>query len=180
VALRRWTLPDQCGGSLRLGRARDEVCGQIRHSSWAVSRSRTGVNGNALFMRYHSERQPEQAEIAAAGGAGRRPVRRRGRAVASIARSAPCGAAAPLPRGGRVARIGRSGRNGCRAHQRVDGLEGAGVMVAGGRLGGGHRRCLGRWLPSTLRFGGRPCRRRPRVRASRPSLSVGGRTRRRT
>jgi hypothetical protein len=41
-----------------------------------------------------------QAEIAAAGGAGRRPAPRRGRADASIARRAPLGVAAPLPRRG--------------------------------------------------------------------------------
>jgi hypothetical protein len=41
-----------------------------------------------------------QAEIAAEGGADRRSARRRGRAVESIARSAPLGLAAPLPRGG--------------------------------------------------------------------------------
>ena len=41
-----------------------------------------------------------QHVIAAAGGADRRSARRRGRAVESIARSAPCGAAAPFPRGG--------------------------------------------------------------------------------
>ena len=38
-------------------------------------------------------------QIAACGGAGRRSAPRRGRAVGSIARSAPCGAAAPLPEG---------------------------------------------------------------------------------
>jgi hypothetical protein len=38
-------------------------------------------------------------EMAAAGGAGRRPAQWRGRADQSIARSAPLGAAAPLPRG---------------------------------------------------------------------------------
>jgi hypothetical protein len=48
---------------------------------------------------HHPKWQPGQAEIAAAGGAGRRPARRRGRAVEPIARSAPYGAAAPLPRG---------------------------------------------------------------------------------
>ena len=37
---------------------------------------------------------------AAEGGAGRRPARRRGRAVESIARSAPYGLSAPLPRRG--------------------------------------------------------------------------------
>jgi hypothetical protein len=42
----------------------------------------------------------DQAEIAAEGGADRRSARRRGRAVESIARSAPLGLAAPLPRGG--------------------------------------------------------------------------------
>ena len=40
---------------------------------------------------------PGQARDAAEVGAGRRPARRRGRADESIARSAPCGLAAPLP-----------------------------------------------------------------------------------
>jgi hypothetical protein len=47
----------------------------------------------------HGEWQPGSAEIAAGGGTGRRPARTRGRAEESIARSAPCGAATPLPEG---------------------------------------------------------------------------------
>jgi hypothetical protein len=49
--------------------------------------------------------QPGQAETAAGGGAGRRPAGRRGRADESIARSAPCGAVAPLPRGGHASTV---------------------------------------------------------------------------
>ena len=65
-------------------------------------------------------------------------------------------------------------------HQHLYSLEGAVVMVVRGHLEGGHRRCPHRWLSSTRRSCGRPGCRRPRVRASRPSLPVGGRTRRRT
>jgi hypothetical protein len=49
---------------------------------------------------HHSAWQPGQAQIAAEGSADRRSARRRGRAVESIARSAPLGLSAPLPRGG--------------------------------------------------------------------------------
>jgi hypothetical protein len=50
-------------------------------------------------MPDHCERQAGQAEIAAEGGAGRRHAQDRGRADGSTARSAPPGAAAPLPQG---------------------------------------------------------------------------------
>jgi hypothetical protein len=50
-------------------------------------------------------RQPSQAQMAAEGGAVRRPAQRSGRADESIARSAPPAAAAPLPQGATL-RIG--------------------------------------------------------------------------
>ena len=59
-------------------------------------------NGDAPWC--HPEWQPSQAEIAAEGGAGRRSAKNADSAVESIARSAPLGAAAPLPRGGPVGR----------------------------------------------------------------------------
>jgi hypothetical protein len=55
----------------------------------------------ASVMPYHAAWQPGQAPIAAEGGADLWSARRRGRAGQSIAQSAPCGVAAPLPRGGR-------------------------------------------------------------------------------
>jgi hypothetical protein len=58
----------------------------------------------AVPLRYRATWQPGQAEIAAEGGAGRRPAHRRGRADASIARSSPCGLAAPLPYGAMASR----------------------------------------------------------------------------
>jgi hypothetical protein len=61
--------------------------------------SRTRRSTPAPLVPYHPAWQPGHAQTAAEGGAGRRPAKRRGRADRSIARSAPIGAAAPLPRG---------------------------------------------------------------------------------
>jgi hypothetical protein len=47
---------------------------------------------------HHLAWPPGQARIAAEGGADRRSAEERGRADGSIARSAPCGVAAPFPR----------------------------------------------------------------------------------
>jgi hypothetical protein len=52
----------------------------------------------------HGESQARQGQIAAGGGAGRRPAQRRGQADESIARSAPLGLAAPLPPRGAMSR----------------------------------------------------------------------------
>jgi hypothetical protein len=76
----------------------------------------------ARVMPHHPGRQPGQAWNAAAGGAGRRPARRRGRADASIARSAPPGAAAPLPRGHALAAIGTVSRRGAEGAVGAEGL----------------------------------------------------------
>jgi len=54
--------------------------------------------------RYYREWQPGQDLIAAGGGAGRRSAEIAAGPDGSIARSAPLGAAAPLPRGGLVGR----------------------------------------------------------------------------
>jgi hypothetical protein len=51
-----------------------------------------------VWLRCHCEWQPCPAQIAAEGGRGPKVRQERGRADASIARSAPPGAAAPLPR----------------------------------------------------------------------------------
>jgi hypothetical protein len=60
----------------------------------------TSIDARLALMPYHRACPPGQAEIAAAGGAGRRPAPDRGQADESIARSAPLGAAASPPRGG--------------------------------------------------------------------------------
>jgi hypothetical protein len=56
-------------------------------------------------IRYHRAWQSGQAEIATAGGAGRRSAKNARLLHGSIARSAPLGAAAPLPRGGQSAAV---------------------------------------------------------------------------
>jgi hypothetical protein len=57
----------------------------------------------ASGCRQHIQWQPGQAETAAEGGAGRRSAKNAAAPYGSIARSAPCDAAAPLPpRGGLV------------------------------------------------------------------------------
>jgi hypothetical protein len=51
-------------------------------------------------MRYHPAWQPGQAEIAAAGGADRRSAKNAAAPMDQSREAHPCGAAAPLPRGG--------------------------------------------------------------------------------
>ena len=69
-----------------------------------LRRLRASRTHAVLVMPDHPEWQPGQAETAAEGGADRRSAKRCGRADGSIARSAPLGAAAPLPQGGPVGR----------------------------------------------------------------------------
>jgi hypothetical protein len=59
---------------------------------------------SAPLLQHHRQWQPGQALIAAEGGADRRSAKNADAPHGSIARSAPCGAAAPLPRGGPVGR----------------------------------------------------------------------------
>jgi hypothetical protein len=53
-----------------------------------------------VLLRHHCEWQPRRAEMAAGGGADRKSAKNAAGPHGSIARSAPCGAAAPLPRRG--------------------------------------------------------------------------------
>jgi len=80
----------------------------IRPATRAAARDSGRLHASLLrpapVVPCHPAWQPGQAELAAAGGAGRRSAQRRGRADGSIARSAPLGAAAPFPRGGPVGR----------------------------------------------------------------------------
>jgi len=68
------------------------ACRYGRESSWSGSAD--------LGHDTHPVWQPGQAQIAAVGRRGPKARQERGQADESIARSAPCGAAAPLPRGG--------------------------------------------------------------------------------
>ena len=66
------------------------------------SRADTAAPTRALYRKqfrpsHHYKEQPGQAEIAAAGGADRRFAKIAAASHGSIARSAPLGAAAPLP-----------------------------------------------------------------------------------
>jgi hypothetical protein len=86
-----WCLPARlatCPGSAT-------SAGTCAWRSWRRARLPVAPGG----PRHHRGWQPSQVQIAAAGGADRRSAQDRGRAVESIARCAPYGAAAPLPRG---------------------------------------------------------------------------------
>jgi hypothetical protein len=87
-----------------------------------------------LVMPYHRGWPPGQVGIAAAGGADRRSAKNAAVPHGSIARSAPCGAAAPLPRGGMTSGDPASGRRGVRGWPGV----GISVEIRVGVAGLGH------------------------------------------